>query len=89
MSESRAWIPASGGLSAPSETEVRGLLARLEPRVQEAQSLAAAAMMHIVQQIADQWYDEIAAIERAWDAHEIAVADEERTRKALVACYAR
>ena len=84
MPGSRAWIPASGGLSALSETEVRGLVARLEPTVQEAQNPAAAAMIHIVQQIAGQWYDELAAIERAWEAHEIAVADEERTRKALV-----
>jgi DNA-binding SARP family transcriptional activator len=37
----------------------------------------------IAQEIAGNWYDEISAVERAWDAHELAIADEERTRRSL------
>ena len=85
MSESRAWMPTSGGLSALSQSEVRVLLARLEPRVREAQNVAAEAILPIVEQIASQWYDHVAAVERSWDDYETAVEDEERTRRALVA----
>jgi DNA-binding SARP family transcriptional activator len=63
---------------------MRGLLAQLEPTVHDAQNVAATGLLAIAQQIAGQWYDEISAVERAWDAHELAVADEERTRRSLV-----
>ena len=89
MSGSRAWMPACGGLAALGEPEVRSLVARLEPRVEEAQDPVSAAMLATVEQIACRWYEELAAIERAWTAHETAVEDGERTRKGLVAISAR
>jgi DNA-binding SARP family transcriptional activator len=85
VSGSRAWVPASGGLCALNATELRELVARLEERVQETGHLAAAPIMRVVEQIAAQWYDEIVDVERTWDAHEVAIADEESTRRALVA----
>jgi DNA-binding SARP family transcriptional activator len=62
---------------------VRGLLARLEPSIEEVDDPAATAMLAIVERIVGQWHDDLVAIERAWDAHESAMADEARTRKAL------
>jgi DNA-binding SARP family transcriptional activator len=85
VSGSCASMPARGGLSGLGGADVQSLLARLEPRVQEAQDLAGAAMLATVEQIACRWYEEVAAIERAWTAYETAVADGERTRTALVA----
>ena len=83
MSGSCAWMPARGGLSGLGGAEMRSPLARLEPRVQEAQDLAGAAMLTTVEHIACRWYEEVGAIERAWTAYETAVADGERTRTAL------
>ena len=62
MSGSCAWMPARGGLSALGGAEMRSLLARLEPRVQEAQDLASAAMLTTVEDIACRWYEEVAVI---------------------------
>jgi DNA-binding SARP family transcriptional activator len=75
---------ASAGLSALSETDMRDLLARLQSKVQGVQNLAATGLLAIAQQIAGQWYDEAPAVERAWHAYELAVEDEERTRRSLV-----
>jgi DNA-binding SARP family transcriptional activator len=63
---------------------MRHLLTQLEPEVHDAQNPAATALLAIAQQISDHWYDEISAVERAWEAHELAVGDEERTRRSLV-----
>jgi DNA-binding SARP family transcriptional activator len=74
---------ASGWLPALSETEMRDLLSRLESTVQDAKSLAATGLLAIANQIAEQWFDEISAVERTWDAHQVAAVDEERTRRSL------